>query len=408
MKERPEELSEQLTAKDVAALIMRVFAPREDERSMAFLVDLPDSVVADSPAWEARRDMVGDWAEGLYDLWARREFPLRVALVLYRNARNNNGELPKVTWSINPRHGRHGMPDNADRIENSMYYALCGGADWFKFRDIFEDHAILVAATEFSATAPLKIAARKYKFRAATMPGFSPAMIPALKLDYELINRRVQRLKELVDDATLATCRFLVDGKVERELRLDLRHRTGHASGGMLTEPGEAGNLPSGETFIVPYEGEIPGDPSRTEGFLPVELDGELVTYRVAGNRAVEVLDPDGSEVAKREALRIVQEPAYANLSELGLGVLGDFGIEPIGEILLDEKLGLHIAFGRSDHFGGTVGPKDFSNPDAVVHIDRVYVPKIQPRVAVLDVSLTTSSGEQLLLMRDGGYVIDF
>jgi hypothetical protein len=41
-----------------------------------------------------------------------------------------------------------------------------------------------MAPTQYSATAPLKNAARKFNLRAATMPGFSPAMIPTLKIDY--------------------------------------------------------------------------------------------------------------------------------------------------------------------------------------------------------------------------------
>jgi leucyl aminopeptidase (aminopeptidase T) len=191
------------------------------------------------------------------------------------------------------------------------------------------------------------------------------------------------------------------DGE-EHRLRLDLRHRTGHASGGMFPVNGVAGNLPSGETYIVPYEGEIDGDPSGSVGTLPVQFDDEVVVYRIEGNKAVAVLSE--GEASSHEAARIVDEPAYANLSELGLGVLGDFGLKPAGSILLDEKLGLHIAFGRSDHFGGTVGPKDFSSPEAVVHIDRVFIPEVQPRIRVASLRLDMPDGPREI-MRDGAWV---
>ncbi|HVQ26558.1 MAG TPA: hypothetical protein VMV01_15330, partial [Planctomycetota bacterium] len=69
------------------------------------------------------------------------------------------------------------------------------------------------------------------------------------------------------------------------------------------------------------------------------------------------------------------------------------------------EKLGLHVAFGRSDHFGGRVGAKDFSSPEAVVHVDRVYLPELQPRVRVAAVDLVGPAGEREPLMRDGSYV---
>jgi len=75
---------------------------------------------------------------------------------------------------------------------------------------------------------------------------------------------------------------------------------------------------------------------------------------------------------------------------------------------LLDEKLGLHIAFGRSDHFGGQVGAKDFSKPEAVVHIDRVYVEEMQPRVIVRQMDLAMNDGNKIKLISDGVYAIDF
>lgn len=100
----------------------------------------------------------------------------------------------------------------------------------------------------------------------------------------------------------------------------------------------------------------------------------------------------------------LAKEPAYANLAELGLGVLAAFGVKPVGSVLLDEKLGLHIAFGRSEHFGGQVGPDAFSSPEAVVHIDRVYVPETQPDVLPAFVDLVFEGGERLPLMRDGEF----
>ncbi|MBC8423122.1 hypothetical protein H8E07_03270 [bacterium] len=84
--------------------------------------------------------------------------------------------------------------------------------------------------------------------------------------------------------------------------------------------------------------------------------------------------------------------------------MLGAFGLNPAGSILLDEKLGLHIAFGRSDHFGGSVGPGDFSSPDAVVHIDRVYIPEVQPAVEVASLTFASPGGEREI-MRDGAWV---
>ena len=154
----------------------------------------------------------------------------------------------------------------------------------------------------------------------------------------------------------------------------------------------------------MPYEGE--GEPSRSAGVLPVQFGNEVVYYRIENNKAVEVLSQ--GPVSAQEAEKLRREPAYGNMAELGLGVLAAFGIRPIGKVLLDEKLGAHIAFGRSEHFGGQVGPKDFSGPDAVIHIDRVYVPETQPDVVVKRLELIMEDGPPLTLMRDGEYVVDF
>jgi len=170
-----------------------------------------------------------------------------------------------------------------------------------------------------------------------------------------------------------------------------------------VREPGTAGNLPSGETYIVPYEGELADDASRSRGELPVELDGELMVYRIEGNRVVEVLG-DGPR-ADAERREVAAEPAYANVAELGLGLLAGYGVKPVGEILLDEKLGLHVAFGRSDHFGGNVGAKDFTSPDKVIHIDRVYIPEVQPQVRVVSVELETPGQPPATIIRDGRLV---
>jgi len=260
-----------------------------------------------------------------------------------------------------------------------------------------------MAPTQLSTTAPMKLLARRHNFRAATMPGFTPAMIPALRIDYGEVNRRVDRIRDEVTRADAVDIQFKVDGKDRCDVHFDVRYREGHASGGRFPTMGEAGNLPSGECYIVPYEGERQ-EASRSEGILPVQLEDEVVRYRIARNKAVAVLS-QGPRSAD-EARRIKDEPAYANIAELGFGVLKDFGLGPVGVTLLDEKLGLHIAFGRSDHFGGAVGVQDFSSPEAVIHIDRIYIAETAPRIRVEYVRLTYPGGGTLDLMRDGHYTI--
>ncbi|WP_052571914.1 hypothetical protein [Geothrix fermentans] len=382
-------MREALTGPELVALVRRVFQPRPGEKALAILVDLPDAKVPDDPSWAARREIARAWTTELNA--HRAELGLETHLVVYPNVHTNNGDLPERAWF----HAGGPLPS----VES------LDPATSIRFADLYAGHPILIALTKFSATAPLKLAAKTQPIRAATMPGFREDMIPALRLDYTEVNRRVNLLKDLLDRAEGANFRFATPAG-PCELHVDLRNRTGHASGGLLPAPGVAGNLPSGEAYIVPYEGEREGNPSRTAGVMPVQFGDEIVRYRMEGNKALEVIS-DGPR-SREEATHLAQEPAYGNLAELGLGVLAAFGVKPIGEILLDEKLGLHLAFGRSDHFGGQVGPKDFSGPEAVIHIDRVYVPETQPDVKVASVDLRMADGSAVALMRNGEYAVGF
>ncbi|MCK5798450.1 MAG: hypothetical protein KAI47_14765 [Deltaproteobacteria bacterium] len=397
-----------LQTSDLLKLIKRVFVPRTEGEALAILVDIPNNDLPDNAAWRERRRIAATWALGLAQAHTRGESLIPCGLFAYENVRRNNADLPDKAWSIplsteSPDADPETLlPNHADALDP---------ATALSFEEaVFTQYTIIMAPTELSATAPLKLAARTYGFRAATMGGFGPKMIPALRLDYTEIDRRCQRLKILVDEAARAELSFVhaKDATTTWHLTLDLRHRKSQASTGLFPKGGVAGNLPSGETYIVPYEGEIPGDPSQSGGLLPVQLDptrDEIVVYRIVENKALDVLG-DGLQ-AQSERARLAAEPAYGNLAELGLGVLADFGLKAIGEVMLDEKLGLHIAFGRSDHFGGQVGAKDFTTPEAVVHIDRVYVPDTMPAVRAAEVDLVSATGEITPLLRDGRYVFD-
>jgi leucyl aminopeptidase (aminopeptidase T) len=206
-----------------------------------------------------------------------------------------------------------------------------------------------------------------------------------------------------LDNGVNARVIFLANSQ-RYELEIDLRYRSAHASGGIIREPGSVGNLPSGEAYIVPYEGERADEPSQTRGSLPVQFDDEIVLYEIEGNRAINVIS--SGKNSDTERVRLLDEPAYGNIAELGIGVLGEWGISALGILLLDEKLGLHIAFGRSDHFGGVTSPASFRNPKNVVHIDRVYVRSCQPLIGVQELTLTYLDGGHEALLRNGSYLV--
>jgi len=378
-----------LSPEELVALVRSVFPRFETDRALAILVDVPRQAELDNPAWKERRRLAHEWHVLLQ---ARRaEIPLdAVQLIAYPDVGSNNADLPADGFLL-----EGAPPDVAAELERA--------GKRLGFEQVFAAAQLFLAPTEFSTTAPLKVAARRFRFRAATMPGFAASMIPALRIDYGEVARRVEALQSRLSQADHADVSFTVDGRKEYAMHFDLRWRAAHASSGRFPELGTAGNLPSGEAYIVPYEGET-GEASRTAGVLPVEIDGEVVLFTVRANRAVEVAG--GGPQAQAERAHLAEEPAYGNMAELGFGVLADFGLAPTGEILLDEKLGLHIAFGRSEHFGGAVGPKDFSSAAAVIHLDRIYIPQAQPRIVVGAVILGFGDGRSETVMAGGAYTI--
>ncbi len=377
---------------DLINLVRSVFPGYPEDRTLGILVDVPRDPAADNPDWKARRAMAEEWAALLKH--AAPSVPLdAVSLIGYPDVGSNNADLPAEGFIIGS-----GLPSDASDLPG------CGAPR--AFETVFRETSLFLAPTEFSTTAPLKNAAGRHGFRAATMPGFSEKMIPALRVDYGEVGRRVTAIKERLDRAEEAEIEFIKDGLETHRMIFDLRYRTAHESSGRFPKKGAAGNLPSGEAYIVPYEGEQ-GPASRTRGELPVEFSGEVLVFAVEANRARAVRPAATLGPAwKDEAEHLRREPAYGNMAELGFGVLGDFGIGPVGEILLDEKLGLHVAFGRSDHFGGQVGPADFSSPAEIIHLDRIYIPAAQPRIAVYSVVLRYPEGPEEILMVDGRYLI--
>ncbi|HEY3448061.1 MAG TPA: hypothetical protein VGK67_17015 [Myxococcales bacterium] len=380
-----------LSPEQMKTLLESVFRFQEEDRTLAVLVDVPNAAVPDHDAWRDRRALAWEWKQTIEG--QKEELGLSEVLLLgYENVGSNNNDLPAVMVAV-----------GSDPADLDARLLSASGPE-IPRDEVLGRSQILIAPTEFSTTAPLKLLAKKHRFRAATLPGFSRAMLPALGLDYEKVHARVSQLAQRLDEAEGADLEFAV-GSAKYTLHLDLRLRLAHSSSGLLREMHAAGNLPSGEAYIVPNEGERV--PSASRGELPVQFGSEVVVFN-ENNRAIAARAHSWAQrkAAEEQAKALVEEPAYGNLAELGLGVLGEFGVEACGATLLDEKLGLHVAFGRSDHFGGVTSPALFKDPKRVIHIDWVYVPSVQPGVAVTSARLVYPGGRDELVLRDGKYVI--
>ncbi len=352
---------------DLNKLIQDVFAPQPDERVLV-MVDIPHRDLADNPDWQDRRVMAEEWRA------AFETFPVVVhPLLSFPATGAGNADLP------------------AEGRMNNQPVSIA---------QVMAGSHIVVAMTEFSATAPLAALARNHKtLRVASMPGVLRRMEQsALSADYREVARKTYILNERLTRAETARITFSTGHVMD----FDLRHRRGHADDGLCHRGRKFPviNLPSGEAFIVPYEGERKGEPSRTGGRIPMIVKGEPFVLSIEANRIVEVLG-DGPAAAEMRSF-LDTDAARRNVAELGLGC-NDRAVAR-GNVLEDEKVGMHWAYGRSEHLGGTVGPDAFQRPEHVVHQDVVYAPGLEVTVSSIRLTYPASGEEEI--MRDGAYVI--
>lgn len=351
---------------DKTKLFKDVFAPQPDD-TVLIMVDMPHGEIADNADWADRRAMADEWRD------AFRMFDVKVLpLLTFPATGANNGDLPRQgEW-------------NGESVD---------------LEETMRSSTILLAMTRYSATAPLaRLAKACPTLRVASMPGVLRRMEQtALAADYAEVARRTHILADLLTPAESATVVFSTGDR----LFLDLRYRTGHADDGQCRrdKPFPLINLPSGESFIVPYEGERPGEPSRTEGMIPLVIQGEHMTLEIHANRIAKVLG-DGPEASKFRA-HLDLDPARRNVAELGLGCNDKAVVQ--GAVIEDEKAGFHWAYGRSEHLGGTVGPKQFSDPAHVIHQDIVYAPASP--IGIREVTLHGPDQQDLPVIRDNQYV---
>lgn len=356
---------------DLKKLLTDVFRTEPGE-TVVVACDLPHGAIADTPLWRDRRAMAAEWRQAFAELGKAGGFATQ----------------PLLTFAATGASGAD-LPARAE----------LGG------REVAMDEALLsstlaVFLTQYSATAALdSFCRRKEDFRAASLPGLERRMEQsALSADYAEVARRCRILDELLKGAKSLAVRFSTGHRCD----FDLRWRRAEVDDGFLPrrKPGDRIiNLPSGETFIVPYEGEHAGEPSRTAGELPVDVKGELVVLAVAGNR-IERVEGSGPEAARLRDF-FAFDPARANVAEVAFGC-NDWAVVT-GNTLEDEKAGFHWAYGRSDHLGGTVGVKDFRRPENVVHHDIVYA-KGNP-IQVAQAVLEGAAGRRTVI-ENGGYVV--
>lgn len=348
-------------------LLRDVFGPAQHEHVLV-LVDVPRAGVPDNADWSERRAMAEEWRMAFAALGAS-----PAPLLTFPASAGNNADLPEI-----------GTQNGKDT----------------RIADAIAQATLVVAMTKHSATAPLSAFVKtRNDLRVASMPGVLRRMEQtALAADYREVAQKAQLLAERLERAESAEVEFDTGHRV----RFDLRHRHAHADDGICTRE-KTGfrliNLPSGEAFIVPYEGEQADTPSRTAGEIPVSWEGEQAVLTVRENKIREVA---GGAYAERLRAHFDVDPARRNIAELGLGCNESAAV--LGSVLEDEKAGFHWAYGRSEHLGGVTGPDAFSDPAHVVHHDIVYARGCP--IGLRQLTLVYADGTHETIMRDSVYTV--
>jgi len=336
-------------------LLIDVFDPQLGEKVL-IIQDLPHGNLKLNKEWVQRFKMAKEWHQGFSRLAKKRRLKI-YPILSYKATEIDNAPLPKF-----------------GEIEKKKV----------KIEEILKEINICVALTEYSATAPLTNFAKKFgQLRIASMPRISKRMeSTALTADYNEIAKKTSILASKLEKAVGAQVKF----STGHQFYFDLRNRKAGKDDGRC-HPDKALeeipliNLPSGEAFIAPYEGENARlGASKTRGYIPIQENNEIIVLKINKNKIVEVTGK--GPMAERKRKFFFSDRGRRNIAEFGLGC-NDKAVVT-GNVLEDEKAGFHWAYGLSNHLGGVTGVNGFEDPQNAVHTDIVYAPKSPLKISSL------------------------
>jgi aminopeptidase len=187
--------------------------------------------------------------------------------------------------------------------------------------------------------------------RVGTLPGITEdIMIRTMNADYHKIAELTHRVSDILDKGNSA----VLTTALGTHITLPIRGISAISSTGLITHPGNFGNLPSGESYLMPVEG-------KSEGVYYV--DGSIAGIGKIANKPIKITIKDGMAVEIRggpqakkfEKMIDRVGPEARNLAELGVGT--NYMAKITGNILEDEKVAgtVHLALGNNMSMGGTV-----------------------------------------------------
>ncbi|KWW21852.1 aminopeptidase [Peribacillus simplex] len=191
-----------------------------------------------------------------------------------------------------------------------------------------------------------------------TIPGITEDIFlqGAMNADYQRVEKETLAMTKRLSQAEKL---IIKTGK--NLLAIPLHGRKGVPSTGVFREKSASGNLPSGEAYIAPVEGEAEGKIEINGSIAGIGLLEKPIVLTIQKGRLVEATGDDGKTL-----LTLLGNGEGRWLCELGIGT--NHAARVTGNILEDEKAynTIHVAFGSNHTFGGEIKTN--------VHIDCVTV----------------------------------
>ena len=186
--------------------------------------------------------------------------------------------------------------------------------------------------------------------RVATLPGVTEEiMVRCMNADYNQIAARTFRLCDEMEKTFVV--RVTAPGGTN--ITMPIKGRKAHASSGLFREKGLWGNLPTGESYLAPVEGQSQGIVVVDGSMAGVGMIHAPIRITVKDGYATDIAG--GDEAARLLALLEPHGKDARTVAEFGIGT-NDKAILT-GLIIEDEKVmgTIHIAFGDNKSMGGSV-----------------------------------------------------
>ena len=173
--------------------------------------------------------------------------------------------------------------------------------------ELMKQMDVVLCATSKSLThTSARRAAKELGVRVATLPGINEEIfVRCMNADYGRIAELTNRLCALLDEASV----IRVTGPSGTDITLPKKGRKALASHGLFRSRGEGGNLPTGEAYLAPLEGQSNGVVVADGSFAGIGKLSEPIRIEVKDGFAIAI--SGGEQARELERMLAVYAPPF-------------------------------------------------------------------------------------------------